>query len=316
MKQWFNDQQSPDVSHNASKSDQSYYNQEIGSNPTSGNKDSLTKVCSFRLAMDLTCARRVIAEALGTFILVFCICGIVASMHLTGGQVGLLEYAIAAALTVIVVVFSIGGISGAHVNPAVTIAFATVGPFPWSKVPLYILAQLGGSMLATYAGKLIYGVESELMITRPLQGSIAAFWVELIATFILLLLAASLSDETQIVGKLSGFMVGVAIGLGVLITGYTSKLFTCISAFNIVQSVRISKRRINESSKVTGTGISFLEVPGRMDISYGTHHRSRFRGSRVPCFTASRLELHLHFPACYRCTLSRITLASSIEIGE
>ncbi|KAK2966890.1 hypothetical protein RJ640_028900 [Escallonia rubra] len=248
MKQWFNDQQSPDVSHNASKSDQSYYNQEIGSNPTSGNKDSLTKDCSFRLPMDLTCARRVIAEALGTFILVFCICGIVASMHLTGGQVGLLEYAIAAALTVIVVVFSIGGISGAHVNPAVTIAFATVGPFPWSKVPLYILAQLGGSMLATYAGKLIYGVESELMITRPLQGSTAAFWVELIATFILLLLAASLSDETQIVGKLSGFMVGVAIGLGVLITGYTSKMFTCISAFNIVQSVRIAKRPVSGGS--------------------------------------------------------------------
>ncbi|KAK3013559.1 hypothetical protein RJ639_009932 [Escallonia herrerae] len=183
--------------------------------------------------MDLTCARKVIAEAMGAFILVFCICGIVASMHLTGGQVGLLEYAIAAALTVIVVVFSIGGISGAHVNPAVTIAFATVGPFPWSKVlkdpfrfTIQSTALYFGAIRGIYAGN-IRGKANicggvELMFTRPLHGSIAAFWVELIATFILLLLAASLSDETQIVGKLSGFIVGVAIGLGVLITGPVS----------------------------------------------------------------------------------------------
>lgn len=55
-------------------------------------------------------------------------------MQLTGGEVGLLEFAITAALTVIVVVFSIGPISGAHVNPAVTLASAVAGPFPWSEV--------------------------------------------------------------------------------------------------------------------------------------------------------------------------------------
>lgn len=77
---------------------------------------------------------QIVAEALGSFILVFCICGIVAITQIMHGQVGLLEYAVTAALTVIVVVFSIGGISGAHINPAVTIAFAASGPFPWSKV--------------------------------------------------------------------------------------------------------------------------------------------------------------------------------------
>ena len=77
---------------------------------------------------------QIAAEALGSFILIFCICGIVAITQIMHGQVGLLEYAVTAALTVIVVVFSIGGISGAHINPAVTIAFAASGPFPWSKV--------------------------------------------------------------------------------------------------------------------------------------------------------------------------------------
>ncbi|KAL2458620.1 putative aquaporin NIP7-1 [Forsythia ovata] len=138
---------------------------------------------------------------------------------LMGGEVGLMEYAATAALTVIVIVFSIGGISGAHVNPAVTIAFATVGPFPWSEVPLYILAQVGGSALATYIARLVYGIRSELMMTKPLHGCNAAFWVELIATFIILFLTASLSNDTQSMGQLSGFVVGMAIGLGVLISG-------------------------------------------------------------------------------------------------
>lgn len=75
-----------------------------------------------------------LAEAVGTFILMFCICAIIAITQLMRGEVGLLEYAVTAALSVVVIVFSIGAISGAHVNPAVTIAFATSGQFPWSKV--------------------------------------------------------------------------------------------------------------------------------------------------------------------------------------
>lgn len=77
---------------------------------------------------------QVIAEMVGTFMLMFCVCGITASTELMTGQVGLLEYAATAGLTVIVIIFSIGPVSGAHVNPAVTLAFAIFGHFPWSKV--------------------------------------------------------------------------------------------------------------------------------------------------------------------------------------
>jgi glycerol uptake facilitator-like aquaporin len=66
------------------------------------------------------------AEVVGTFILMFCVCGIIASTH-QNDAVGLLEYAATAGLTVVVIIFSIGPISCAHVNPAVTIAFATIG---------------------------------------------------------------------------------------------------------------------------------------------------------------------------------------------
>ncbi|GMP56519.1 hypothetical protein CsSME_00020969 [Camellia sinensis var. sinensis] len=180
---------------------------------------------------------------MGTFILMFCICAIIAITQLMGGQVGLLEYAATSALTVVVVIFSIGAISGAHVNPSITFAFATLGQFPWSQVPLYIIAQIMGSTLATYVGSLVYGIKSELMITRPLQGSTTAFWVELIATFIIMFLASSLEYQSKYVssnfrtflliiatgiaskvGHLSGFIVGTAIGLAVLISGHVQTL--------------------------------------------------------------------------------------------
>ncbi|THG23040.1 hypothetical protein TEA_000562 [Camellia sinensis var. sinensis] len=167
---------------------------------------------------------QVLAEAMGTFILMFCICAIIAITQLMGGQVGLLEYAATSALTVVVVIFSIGAISGAHVNPSITFAFATLGQFPWSQVPLYIIAQIMGSTLATYVGSLVYGIKSELMITRPLQGSTTAFWVELIATFIIMFLASSLEYQSKYVGHLSGFIVGTAIGLAVLISGHVQTL--------------------------------------------------------------------------------------------
>ena len=71
--------------------------------------------------------------------------------------------------------------------------------FSLLKVPLYILAQIVGSVFATYVGKLVYGIKSELMTTRPLQGSTSAFWVELIATLIIMFLASSLTHQSKYV---------------------------------------------------------------------------------------------------------------------
>ncbi|GKV38574.1 hypothetical protein SLEP1_g46465 [Rubroshorea leprosula] len=179
--------------------------------------------CCFPLkGMDLNPARVILAEWVGTFILMFSVCGIISSTQLSRDGAGLLEYAAAAGLSIIVIVFIIGPISGAHVNPAVTIAFATLGHFPWSRVPFYILAQSFGALLATYAGVAIYGIKSDLMATRPAQGCTTAFWAELVATFILMFLCAALARQAQYVGSVAGLVVGIAIGLAVLITGPVS----------------------------------------------------------------------------------------------
>ncbi|KAL0348809.1 UNVERIFIED_CONTAM: putative aquaporin NIP7-1 [Sesamum angustifolium] len=90
------------------------------------------------------------------------------------------------------------------------------------KVPFYVLAQVGGSVLATYTGKLVYSIKPEVMMTRPLHGCTSAFCVELISTFIILFLSTSLISEPQSLGPLSGFVAGVAISLGVLISGPVS----------------------------------------------------------------------------------------------
>ncbi|TXG71961.1 hypothetical protein EZV62_000540 [Acer yangbiense] len=228
MKQYcFQQQPSPDISNCASTSSQSKDGdqQTQGSNAMSENKDVPLRNSIFQCfsnELDLNPARMVIAEMVGTFILMFCVCGIMASTQLMRGEVGLMEYAATAGLTIIVVVYCIGPISGAHVNPAVTVAFAIFEHFPWSRVPFYVLAQTVGSVLGTYVGKSVYGVKIDLVATRPLQGCASAFWVEFIATFIIVFLAAALTSEAQFVGNLSGFIVGVAIGLAVLITGPVS----------------------------------------------------------------------------------------------
>ncbi|KAL6191123.1 hypothetical protein ACLB2K_037515 [Fragaria x ananassa] len=217
---------SPQNSNSASTSGHSKEDDpEIGSNALSNSVDHhvlKNSAFCFPLGMNLNLLRAVVAEMVGTFILMFCVCGIIASTQLLRGEVGLMEYASTAGLTVVVVIFSIGTISGAHVNPAVTVAFATLGHFPWSRVPLYTMAQTLGSVLAALVGELVYGIKSDLMLTKPVQSCVSAFWVEVIATFIVFFLAASMIHHAQAVGPLSGFVLGIAIGLAVLITGPVS----------------------------------------------------------------------------------------------
>ncbi|XP_065859312.1 probable aquaporin NIP7-1 [Euphorbia lathyris] len=229
MKHLLQDKTSSEISNNNGSSPSALSRdscQQAGSNAGSIHGDTFVKLSKFRFlpqGLDLDPTRMVMGEMLATFILMFCVCGIIAATQLTRGQVGLMEYATTAGLTVVILIFAIGPISGGHFNPAVTIAFATFGHFPWSKVPFYVLAQTGGSVLATYAGKYIYGIKPDLLATRPLIGCGSAFWVEFIAAFIIMFLAAALTyhPSPQVI-HLSGFVIGIAIGLAVLITGPVS----------------------------------------------------------------------------------------------
>ncbi|MGI8981826.1 MAG: MIP/aquaporin family protein [Pirellulaceae bacterium] len=127
--------------------------------------------------MKPTLLQAALAEVLGTFLLILFGCGAVHSAVLTGAQAGLWQVAIVWGVAIMLAAYVCGGISGAHINPAITIALALWGRFDWSRVPAYILAQLGGAMLAAAALFLLYGPllekkEQDKGVTRGEMGSI------------------------------------------------------------------------------------------------------------------------------------------------
>src|SRR5262245_9712216 len=121
-------------------------------------------------------AVRCLAELIGTFVLIFFGCGVVHAAVLTGAQSGLWQVAIVWGLAVTAAILVVGGISGAHLNPAVTVAMAVWRGFPWLEVVPYIAAQVAGAMLAAAALNVIFSEqlrerEQALGVVRGQPGS-------------------------------------------------------------------------------------------------------------------------------------------------
>jgi glycerol uptake facilitator protein len=115
--------------------------------------------------------QRCLAEFVGTFILVFLGCGAVHVAVLTGGLTGLWQVAIVWGIAIMLAIYLVGGISGAHINPAITLALAFWRKFRWAHVVPYIISQLAGAFLAAMALFLLffgflYQKEQELRVTR------------------------------------------------------------------------------------------------------------------------------------------------------
>lgn len=119
---------------------------------------------------------RCFAELVGTFVLIFFGCGAVHAAVLTGAQTGLWQVAIVWGVAIMIAVYCVGGISGAHINPAVTVALASWGRFPWRQVGPYIVAQTLGAFLAaavlfTFYGEFLAEKEREKGVVRGQRGS-------------------------------------------------------------------------------------------------------------------------------------------------
>lgn len=121
-------------------------------------------------------AKKCLAECLGTYLLVFFGCGVVHSAVLTGSQSGLWQVAVVWGLAIMLAIYVVGPISGAHINPAITLAFAARGRFPWRMVPPYLASQLVGAFLAAAILFAIFSPwlvakEAEKGVTRGQPGS-------------------------------------------------------------------------------------------------------------------------------------------------
>ncbi|KAJ0984277.1 hypothetical protein J5N97_002633 [Dioscorea zingiberensis] len=168
--------------------------------------------------------RKITAEFLGTLMLVFMSTAGAIVDEETGGAVTLPGLAACTGLAVMIVVMATGHISGAHINPAVTVAAATLRQFPLRHVPMYIAAQLVASVCSGFMLKLIFHPMRSGGVTVPSDSDsdLQAFLMEFIISFILMFVIAGVAMDNKAVGELAGITVGATVALNVLIAGKIS----------------------------------------------------------------------------------------------
>ena len=159
----------------------------------------------------------VIAEFLGTFVLVFAGCGAVAI-----GQLAPAGVATAFGLAIAVMIYAFGHVSGAHFNPAVSIAFAVGRHFPWRSVALYVPAQVLGATSAAALLSFALGAGGAIGVTRPMASDGQALLFEVVLTFVLMLVITAVATDTRAVGEAAALAIGGAVALGALVGGPVS----------------------------------------------------------------------------------------------
>lgn len=165
-------------------------------------------------------ARRLVAEGVGTFTLMIGGTGAVVVAQLHPGTIGSPGIAAAFGLVVAGVIFAVGHLSGAHLNPAVTLGFALGRHFPWREVPLYMAVQIAGALAASASLLALFGSGPDLGVTRPSGVSdVSALVVEAGLTAFLLVVVMAVATDTRAAGALAALAVGITIALEALVFG-------------------------------------------------------------------------------------------------
>lgn len=160
-----------------------------------------------------------VAEAIGVFFLVFA-GGAAIVGDATYGGIGVVGIALAFAFVILALVYTLGHVSGAHFNPAVTVAFAATGHFPWSRVGTYLIAQIVGASVGAFVLHWLFG-EVHSVTTRVAAGLTLgeAFLVEALATAFLAFTIIGVATDRRAAPGAAGLAIGLAVGLGALFAG-------------------------------------------------------------------------------------------------
>jgi len=179
-----------------------FQHNELPSHPPAGGFADAERVAPLPLI------KKVAAELLGTFLLVFTVLSALVTDRAHGGALGPLGVAAAAGLAMVVLVLSLAHVSGGHMNPAVSVAMAALGHLPRPHLAPYVAAQLLGSTAASFAAKALYGggggpVDDlrAAVATVPAVGAAEAFLVEFAATFVFLFVVTALATDPKAVSS-------------------------------------------------------------------------------------------------------------------
>lgn len=161
-----------------------------------------------------------IAEFTGTFAIVFAGTGAIIANVITHNAITHVGVALTFGLVVMTMIYALGEVSGAHFNPAVTIAFMLTGAMPAKRVMPYVLCQCGGAILASFVLKALYGNVASLGTCQPLAGNaMQSFWLEIVLTFFLVLVILSVAQGSKEQGLMAGIAIGGTVALDALFGG-------------------------------------------------------------------------------------------------
>ena len=162
--------------------------------------------------------KKYIVETIGTFALVFCGTGAIVINDVTSGTVSHVGVAITFGLIVTVMIYSFGNISGAHINPAVSIAFSFTDRFEKKRLVGYIIAQLLGAFLASGILKILFQDHPHLGSTIPFGDWHQSFILEIILTYFLMIVILFVSQNKS-VSHFTGIAVGATVMLEAMFAG-------------------------------------------------------------------------------------------------
>lgn len=197
--------------------------------------------------------KRCVAECIGTALLILigpgtaAFNGIITASNnesTTLADIGVISFAFA--IVVMAMIYSIGKFSGCHINPAVTIALASTGHFPWREVPSYLIAQCLGGVIGAFGIVVVLGMDGVLLgnlgatVLAPTTGYIQGIAIEAIAAFILMFVIMGIAVDSRAPKEWGGLVIGLTVGGIIMMTaGPTGSSFNPARTFGpyLVNSV-------------------------------------------------------------------------------
>lgn len=209
-------------------------------------------------------SRKLLAELIGTFALVFAGTGAIIVNDVSHGAITHAGIALTFGLIVLVLIYTLGDVSGAHLNPAVTLGFCVARRMPWTEALPYIASQAAGALAASGTLRLLFPDHPTLGSTLPAGSSTQSFVLEAILTALLMFVILNVSTGAKEKGITAGIAIGALIALEAMFAGPI-----CGASMNPVRSLapalvsgQISQLWIYLIAPVTGALIGVLACLG------------------------------------------------------